>query len=128
GGVMAVQVKGAGPGGGPAVPVLEQESAGCGRGGRAWVAERTPGQESRAGALGPDRREMALARARRTDEGEEAVGPIRPALEHRKRRRIRRPGQKILASKAFTVSKRKCELSGSGGAQHRTSAQLLVRR
>src|SRR5205823_7523284 len=76
----------------------------------------------RAGALGPDRGQMAFAATCRADEGQRAIGPIRPALDHVERCSIGGSGQEILARKAFAVRKRKRQLAGTLPSGHEINA------
>ena len=61
--------------------VLDHQRAGRERAGRLVSPSDAGRDAARARDLGPDRRQMALARALRADERERAVGPVRPALD-----------------------------------------------
>ena len=61
---------------------------------------------------------MALARPFRPDQHHRPAGPIRPALDQRKRRRIRRSAQKILARETFRMAEGKRELTRTGVNRH----------
>src|SRR5262249_51843657 len=100
--------------------VLDDERAGRERSRKAWGLERARGQEPRSGALRPDRRQMALARALRADHRQHAVRPVRPALDERERCGVRRAGEKVLAGKAFLMGKSERELARSG-RRHKTA-------
>jgi hypothetical protein len=75
-------------------------------------------QHARARRFRPDRGEMALARAFRTDQRYDAIRPIRPAVDQAQRGGVRRATQKILARKTFGMIKREHELTRTERTTH----------
>ena len=80
--------------------IFNHQRAGRQRRRQIAVLEQLRRQHPRARSLRPDRGEMGFARSFRPDQRHHAVRPIRPALDQRQRRRVRRAGQEILARKA----------------------------
>ena len=101
----------------PGGDVLHDQRAGRERRGQACFLQRARRDEPRARSLRPDGREMALARTLRTGEHDRTVRPVRPGLDQRKRCRVRRAAQEILAREALRVVERKGELTGANGHQ-----------
>jgi hypothetical protein len=58
---------------------------------------------------------MSLSTALRSDQRDGARGPIRPAFDEAERRLVARAGEKVLARIAFSVIKRKRELTRANG-------------
>src|SRR5262252_8430024 len=98
---------------GPGPQVLDHERAGGER--RRKGCRRDGMARDRPGArdLGPDRGEMALARAFGADQRDCWRRPVRPAVDQRERARIRGTGEKILAAEAFVEAEREGELARS---------------
>jgi hypothetical protein len=73
--------------------------------------QRVASQEAGAGHLRPDRGQMAFARSFRPDQQQGPRRPIWPMVDERERGLIGRPGEKVIASKAFGVTERKRKLT-----------------
>src|SRR6516165_2469895 len=56
---------------------------------------------------------MRLARTLWSDKRDGARRPIRPRIDQRQRRRITKPGKKVLAREAFRMIERERELAGT---------------
>src|SRR5450631_1724378 len=73
---------------------------------------------TRAGLLGPDRGEMALAGTLRSRQQHDPVRPVRPVVDQRQCCGIGRSFEKIVAGKALRVRQRKRELTRMNAACH----------
>ena len=98
--------------------VLDHERAGRERRGNVHIRKRARRNATRAGLRGPDRREVAFARAFRSDQGHDPVRPVGLTVDQPQRRGVRWPAEEVVAGVALRMIEVQGELPKASSIIH----------